>query len=83
VRLGVRFEPASVVVPSGAPVHLRFRRDTAMAHGDAVIFPTLGRMATLPVGSDVDVTLPELAPGEYPFTASGATPCGTLVVEAP
>jgi plastocyanin domain-containing protein len=83
VRLGATFEPSSIVVAGGGPVRLTFHRDTPMSHGDAVVFPTLGRMATLPVGCDVGLDLPSLEPGVYPFTAADATSSGILVVRDP
>lgn len=80
VRVGATFEPDRVQVQGGARARITFRRDGSSASRDAVVFPTLGRLVTLPPDEPVTVEFTELEAGEYGFSCADGTPTGTLVV---
>jgi hypothetical protein len=80
ILVTTRFEPDVVVAREGAPIRLVFRRGAGSAFRDAVVFPQLGRMVTLPYGVDVRVDFEALPAGRYDFYCPGETPRGTLIV---
>jgi hypothetical protein len=45
-----------------------------------LVFPSLGRLITLPADGEVTVDFPALSPGEYSFCFGDGAPCGMLVV---
>ena len=57
-------------------------RSDGARRGEMVVFPSLGRLVTLPAYADVVVDFPPLDPGEYDVYFADGAPCGTLVVAA-
>lgn len=82
IRLGATFRPERPTVAVGQPVRLTFHRDADNLHCDAVLFPELGRLFTLPLDVDVPIDLGPLALGEYHFHCPLGAPAGTLIVTA-
>jgi len=84
VRIRVKggYEPDTVIARADQPIRLVFRREETASCSERVVFPDLGRSATLPPFQDVSVELgPQLA-GEYAFTCQLGVLRGRLVVVA-
>jgi Cupredoxin-like domain len=75
-------EPQRIQIPAGEHSCVTLRCSNDGRHGEMVVFPSLGRLVTLPAHADVVVELPPLRPGEYDFYFANGAPCGTLVVAA-
>ncbi len=76
-------EPRRIPIPAGAHISVTFRCDAVGRYRDAVVFPSLGRLVTLPPHGEVVVDFPPLGAGEYDVCFSDGTPCGTLVATEP
>lgn len=61
------YQPAHIKLPANQGATLQFLRKDASPCAESVLFPDLEITQTLPVSQLTDVTLPPLAPGEYPF----------------
>jgi plastocyanin domain-containing protein len=86
IRIGRVCWPEATSAPAGMPVRLTFRREGVARRCAAIVFPALGRLVTLPGDGDVVVDFSGLAAGEYDFSCTCATACGTsgrLVVGLP
>lgn len=75
------YQPSSVTARAGQPVSLRFTRQESSGCGAEVVFPSLGKSASLPQGQPVAVDLPALPAGRYEFTCGMGMYRGTLVVQ--
>ena len=74
------YTPGVIVVDSGAPVRLQFRREETAACSERVLFPDFGKAADLPEGEVVVVELPAVEAGEYGFECGMGMLHGKLVV---
>jgi plastocyanin domain-containing protein len=74
------FVPDLIVARVGEPLRIIFRRQGGASSAERIVFPSLGRSATLPLAEDVmfEFVLPE--PGEHEFTCQGGILRGRLVV---
>ena len=81
-RIDVRaeFVPDIVLARVDEPLRLVFRRQSGLSSAERVVFPALGRSATLPLGEDVPVELVPTEPGEYEFTCQDGILRGRLLV---
>jgi plastocyanin domain-containing protein len=76
-----QFDPETLHVPAGSAIRITVRRDRLSGWlDDAIVFPALGRLATLPTNEDVVVEFDALPDGRYAFSCSRGTIRGTLVV---
>ena len=84
VRIRVRsgYEPDTIYARAGLPLRLVFRREETWPASAQVVFPSLGKSATLPPGEPVAVDLLPAEPGEYEFTGTMGLLHGTLIVES-
>ncbi len=73
------YSPASIEVPAGKPVMLRFLRKDPSPCAEKVLFDALGVSADLPLGKPVVVTVTPAKPGEYEFTCQMRMYRGRLV----
>ena len=74
------YTPDVIVVESGKPVRLEFRREETAACSEQVLFPDFGKAADLPEGENVAVELPPSEPGEYGFECGMGMLHGKLLV---
>lgn len=78
-----QFDPEVLHLPPGAPARVTFRREGFGGWlDDAIVFPALGRLVTLPSNKDVVVEFDALGEGRYEFSCSRGTVRGALVVSA-
>ena len=82
IRVKGGFEPETVVAPANEPLRLVFRREETASCSERVVFPELGRSATLLAFHDVGLDLPPLPPAEYAFTCQLGVLRGVLVLTA-
>ena len=84
VRIRVRggYDPDTIYARAGVPLRLVFRRDETSPASAQVVFPSLGKSATLPPGEPVAVELVPSEAGEYEFTGAMGLLHGTLIVES-
>lgn len=82
IRVKGGFEPDTVVAPANEPLRLVFRREETASCSERVVFPELGRSATLPPFQDVALDLPPQPPAEYAFTCQLGVLRGLLVLTA-
>lgn len=75
------YTPAHIELPAGQAAVLRFQRQDPAPCAEQVQFPDLGVSAELPLGKPVEVQLPALEPGEYPFSCQMQMYRGTLSVK--
>ena len=81
IRVAPASRPAVVCVPAATPVRLTFRRGDVRADCEALVFPELGRLVTLPTDRDVTIAFDALEPGDYAFSCCCGTCCsGRLIV---
>jgi len=73
------YTPASIEVPSGQPVRLRFLRKDPSACAEKVLFDDLDVSADLALGRHTEVTVVPPKPGEYVFTCQMRMYRGRLV----
>ncbi len=74
------YTPASIEVPVGKPVTLRFLRKDPSPCAEKVLFDDLGVGADLPLDKPVTVTVTPPKPGEYEFTCQMRMYRGRLIV---
>ncbi|MGB8399406.1 cupredoxin domain-containing protein [Bradyrhizobium sp.] len=75
------YTPDTIIVRSGRPVRLNFRREETASCSDKVIFADFQKSAELPAGQTVAVELLPRAPGEFEFGCPMGMFRGKLVVE--
>ena len=75
------YTPDTVIVRSGRPVRLNFRREETASCSDKVIFADFNKSADLPTGQTVSVELLPKAPGEFGFGCPMGMFRGHLIVE--
>lgn len=75
------YTPDTIVVRSGRPVRLNFRREETASCSDKVIFADFGKSAELPVGRTIAVELLPKEPGEFGFACPMGMFRGRLIVE--
>ena len=74
------FIPDIVVARVGEPLRIVFRRQSGAASTERVVFPSLGRSATLPLAEDVPFEIVPAKEGEHEFTCEDGILRGTLLV---
>jgi plastocyanin domain-containing protein len=74
------FVPDIIVARVGEPLRIVFRRRSGASSAEQVVFPTLGRSATLPLAEDVPFDIVPHEPGEYEFTCQDGILRGRLLV---
>jgi plastocyanin domain-containing protein len=75
------YSPDTVIVRSGRPVRLNFRREETASCSDKVIFADFQKSADLPTGQTVPVELFPKEPGEFAFGCPMGMFRGRLIVE--
>jgi plastocyanin domain-containing protein len=75
------YTPDTIIVRSGRPVRLNFRREETAACSDKVIFADFQKSAELPTGETVPVELMPKNPGEFAFACPMGMFRGRLIVE--
>lgn len=75
------YTPDTVIVRSGRPVRLNFRREETASCSDKVIFADFQKSADLPTGQAVPVELLPKEPGEFAFGCPMGMFRGRLIVE--
>ena len=75
------YTPDTIIVRSGRPVRLNFRREETASCSDKVIFGDFQKSADLPTGQTVAVELLPKAPGEYGFACPMGMFRGRLIAE--
>ena len=81
-RVDVRsdFVPDIVVARVGEPLRIVFRRQSGASSAEQIVFPALGRSATLPPAEDVPFEIVPLEAGEFEFTCQDGILRGRLLV---
>jgi plastocyanin domain-containing protein len=80
VRVRGGYDPDTIRAVAGVPLRIVFRREESSACSEQVVFPALGKSATLPEGESVVVEVLATEPGEYEFTCAMGMLRGRLVV---
>jgi len=75
------YTPDTIIVRSGRPVRLNFRREETASCSDKVIFADFQKSADLPTGQTVSVELLPKQPGEFAFACPMGMFRGRLIVE--
>ena len=75
------YTPDTVIVRSGRPVRLNFRREETASCSDKVIFADFNKSAELPTGQTVAVEFLPKQPGEFAFACPMGMFRGRLIVE--
>jgi plastocyanin domain-containing protein len=75
------YTPDTIIVRSGRPVRLNFRREETASCSDKVIFGDFQKSAELPTGQTVAVELLPKEPGEFGFACPMGMFRGRLIVE--
>ena len=75
------YTPDTIIVRSGRPVRLNFRREETASCSDKVIFADFQKSAELPTGQTVAVELMPKEPGEFGFACPMGMFRGRLIVE--
>lgn len=75
------YTPDTIIVRSGRPVRLNFRREETASCSDKVIFSDFQKSAELPTGQTVAVEFLPKEPGEFGFECPMGMFRGRLVVE--
>lgn len=75
------YTPDTIIVQSGRPVRLNFRREETASCSDKVVFAHFQKSADLPTGETVAVELLPKDPGEYEFSCPMGMFRGRLIVE--
>lgn len=70
-----------MVVRTGKPLRLHFRREETASCSDKVVFADFNKSADLPTGQTVAVELMPKEPGEFAFSCPMGMFRGWLVVE--
>lgn len=75
------YTPDTIIVRSGRPVRLNFRREETASCSDKVIFSDFQKNVDLPTGQTVAVELLPKEPGEFAFACPMGMFRGRLIVE--
>ncbi|WP_292668568.1 cupredoxin domain-containing protein [Mesorhizobium sp.] len=75
------YTPDTIIVRSGRPVRLNFRREETASCSDKVIFADFQKSAELPTGETVAVELMPKEAGEFVFACPMGMFRGRLIVE--
>ena len=75
------YTPDTIIVRSGRPVRLNFRREETASGSDKVVFADFQKSADLPTGQTVPVELMPKEPGEFGFGCPMGMFRGKLIVE--
>jgi plastocyanin domain-containing protein len=75
------YTPDTIIVRSGKPVRLNFRREETASCSDKVIFADFQKSAELPTGETVPVEFLPKQPGEFAFACPMGMFRGRLIVE--
>jgi plastocyanin domain-containing protein len=75
------YTPDTIIVRSGKPVRLNFRREETASCSDKVIFADFQKSAELPTGETVPVEFLPKQPGEFAFGCPMGMFRGRLIVE--
>jgi plastocyanin domain-containing protein len=75
------YTPDTIIVRSGRPVRLNFRREETASCSDKVIFADFQKSADLPTGQTVPVEFLPKEPGEFAFACPMGMFRGRLIVE--
>jgi plastocyanin domain-containing protein len=75
------YTPDTIIVRSGRPVRLNFRREETASCSDRVVFADFQKSADLPTGETVAVELLPKQPGEHAFACPMGMFRGRLIVE--
>jgi plastocyanin domain-containing protein len=75
------YTPDTVIVRSGRPVRLNFRREETASCSDKVVFADFNKSAELPTGQTVAVEFLPKQPGEFAFACPMGMFRGRLIVE--
>ena len=75
------YTPDTIIVRSGRPVRLNFRREETASCSDKVVFADFQKSAELPTGQTVPVELLPKVPGEFAFGCPMGMFRGKLIVE--
>jgi plastocyanin domain-containing protein len=81
IRVQGGYDPDEIHAQAGVPLRLIFRREETSPCSEQVVFPSLGKSATLPSGEPVAIDFPPLEPGEYAFTCAMGMLHGVLIVD--
>ena len=74
------FVPDVIVARVGEPLRIVFRRQSGSPSAERVVFPSLGRSATLPLAEDVPFEIVPREPGEHEFTCQDGILRGRVLV---
>jgi plastocyanin domain-containing protein len=75
------YTPDTIIVRSGRPVRLNFRREETASCSDKVVFADFQKSAELPTGETVRIELMPKNPGEFAFACPMGMFRGRLIVE--
>lgn len=75
------YTPDAIIVRSGKPVRLNFRREETASCSDKVIFADFNKSADLPTGETISIEILPKEPGEYAFSCPMGMFRGRLIVE--
>jgi plastocyanin domain-containing protein len=75
------YTPDTIIVRSGRPVRLNFRREETASCSDKVVFADFETSADLPTGETVAVEIFPKEPGEHDFGCPMGMFRGKLVIE--
>ncbi|WP_264325278.1 cupredoxin domain-containing protein [Romeriopsis navalis] len=75
------YQPDTVVVQAGKPVHLRFQRQDSNSCLDQILLPDFGVQLHLTMNEITTVKFTPTEPGEYAFTCGMQMFRGTVVVQ--
>ncbi len=75
------YTPDTIIVRSGRPVRLNFRREETAGCSDKVIFADFQKSADLPTGQTVSIELLPREAGEFGFACPMGMFRGRLIVE--
>ena len=75
------YTPDTIIVRSGRPVRLNFRREETASCSDKVVFADFQKTADLPTGQTVPVEFLPKTPGEFAFGCPMGMFRGRLIVE--
>jgi plastocyanin domain-containing protein len=75
------YTPDTIIVRSGRPVRLNFRREETASCSDKVVFADFQKSAELPTGETVPVEFLPKEPGEFAFACPMGMFRGRLIVE--
>ena len=82
INVGGNFEPATVSVPQGQPIRLKFMRGNGPTCADEVVFADLGVRKALPKNETTVVELPaQAAPRTLTFACGMNMMKGSIVVQ--